>query len=136
VATGATLTDGLREILYERVGPIRDASGLADAAVRIERLTGQAGGLRVSGGPAANGAWGAALDLESRLLVAAATVRSAARRTESRGVHARSDHPARDDERWLRTVIVSGTRPDALAVEERPVVLDRLAPDPGSAARR
>jgi succinate dehydrogenase / fumarate reductase flavoprotein subunit/fumarate reductase flavoprotein subunit len=131
----AALTDELREILYERVGPIRDGAGLADAANRIEQLADRADHLRVGGGMAANGAWGEALDLESRLLVAAATVRSADRRTESRGVHARSDHPAQDDGRWLCAVIVLGSRVRALSVDERPVVLDRLAPDAGSAAR-
>jgi len=43
-----------------------------------------------------------ALELSNMIEVARATIKSAANRTESRGAHALNDHPARDDEHWLR----------------------------------
>ena len=55
----------------------------------------------------ANPAWQEALDLESQLTVARLIVESALAREESRGAHFRSDFPERDDERWLRRVVVA-----------------------------
>ena len=57
-------------------------------------------------------------------------VAAARARTESRGMQVRTDHPARDDARWLRTVVLRrGPGDGEPAVETRPVALDRLWPD-------
>jgi len=47
----------------------------------------------------------AAFDLQSMILTAEATVRSALARTESRGAHQRADFPATDPV-WQRTILV------------------------------
>jgi succinate dehydrogenase / fumarate reductase flavoprotein subunit len=47
-----------------------------------------------------------ALELQNLMLQAVATMHSALYRTESRGAHAREDHPERDDENWLRHTLV------------------------------
>src|SRR6185503_6342857 len=53
-----------------------------------------------------SGALAAALDLDSMLLTAEATVRAALLRTESRGAHQRRDFPQTDPARQ-RTIVVS-----------------------------
>jgi succinate dehydrogenase / fumarate reductase flavoprotein subunit len=68
-----------------------------------------------------------AMELQNLMLQAVATMHSAAFRTESRGAHAREDHPARDDERWLRHSLVwvdAAHRPE---LDDRPVHLFTLS---------
>ena len=50
--------------------------------------------------------------LQDMLTVARLMIWSALQRTESRGVHFRSDHPARDDARWLRHLTCPSQLPD------------------------
>ncbi|MSQ33419.1 MAG: FAD-dependent oxidoreductase [Dehalococcoidia bacterium] len=55
---------------------------------------------------------------------------SAIHRTESRGAHYRTDYPERDDQRWLKHILV-GYRPDgAPTIEYLPVTLTRWKPEP------
>jgi succinate dehydrogenase / fumarate reductase flavoprotein subunit len=67
-----------------------------------------------------------ALELQNLMLQAVATMHSALYRTESRGAHAREDHPERDDENWLKHTLVwvdASHRPklDTRAVHTRPL---------------
>jgi len=132
-ALPAPLADRLGTVLWDRVGLRRDAAGLAAAEEEIDQLRDRAREVAAPGPLEANGAWQDALDLESRLTVAAAVVAAASARTESRGVHLRADHPSRDDAGWLRTVLIRQSG-DGLAVSTAPVILGRLAPEPPAPA--
>jgi len=46
------------------------------------------------------------LELENLYLVAVATAVSAMERKESRGAHSREDFPKRDDQNWLKHILV------------------------------
>lgn len=126
------LSDQLRDLMWQRAGLVRDEAALAEAAERLGRLAEQVETLAVPGPAQANPAWQEALDLRNSVQVARLVVTAARARQESRGMHVRTDHPARDDARWLRTVVLrQGDDPGgAPLVETRPVVLDRLRPAP------
>jgi succinate dehydrogenase / fumarate reductase flavoprotein subunit/fumarate reductase flavoprotein subunit len=119
------LRQQLNTLMWERGGLIRNAEGLAVAAVQLERLGTQLEEVGVGGGRAFNPGWHEALNLESLLEVAPLIVASAEARQESRGSHFRADFPEQDDDAWLRRV-VSATRGH---VRTEPVILSRLRPE-------
>ncbi|WP_158746553.1 succinate dehydrogenase flavoprotein subunit [Acidisphaera sp. L21] len=72
-----------------------------------------------------------ALELDNMLAQARVSLGSAIARTESRGAHAREDHPKRDDEHWLKhsLAFLSG---DTVRMEYRPVHLHTLSDEVAS----
>jgi fumarate reductase flavoprotein subunit len=92
----------MRETLEEGAGIFRDQTTLertcaviADLKRRFEKLT------LADTSRTFNTEWIAALELGAMLDVAEAIAHSALARTESRGSHQRTDHPERDDDRFL-----------------------------------
>ena len=74
----------VRRLMWERVGIIRSRETIKRALSEFEQIT-RAPLARAS---------------RNFLTVATLVARSALWREESRGAHYRTDHPARDDERW------------------------------------
>jgi succinate dehydrogenase / fumarate reductase flavoprotein subunit len=90
----------LQELMWVGCGVMRSAGVLEETLVRIDDIRAQA-----QGAAAGEPDLAAALDLQSMLLTAEATVRSALARIESRGAHQREDYPATDPA-WQRTILV------------------------------
>ncbi len=72
-----------------------------------------------------NKEWIDALEIESTLQVLLASARSALYRTESRGVHNRSDFPLTNNNTWLRE-IVARTVGGKLTLSSRPATVTKL----------
>ncbi|HUF31363.1 MAG TPA: fumarate reductase (quinol) flavoprotein subunit [Gemmatimonadaceae bacterium] len=70
----------------------------------------------------------AAIELSFMLDVADAIIRSALRRTESRGAHQRTDFPQRDDERFLAHSLIYQQPDGSSRVEYAPVTITRWPP--------
>src|SRR5881409_1184385 len=83
----------LRDVMWEEVGLVRDARGLAAALDAIDSVAERLEGVGVPGGPALNLAWQDWLNLENQAMAARLITRSALARRESRGAHFRRDFP-------------------------------------------
>ncbi len=80
----------LQEVMTSRVGVLRGADGLAEAALMLDKLAGAAAD------EVSQESW----ETTNLLTIAAALTDAAALREETRGSHWREDFPARDDARW------------------------------------
>jgi succinate dehydrogenase / fumarate reductase, flavoprotein subunit len=115
-------------------GILRDEPTLARGAAEIAALETALADLRVRDTTRVHNAeLVRSFEAENMLAVAALTLAGARDRTESRGAHARRDHPARDDDRWLRHILVSRAA-DHIEKTYRPVHIDWTKHPP--AARR
>jgi succinate dehydrogenase/fumarate reductase flavoprotein subunit len=70
----------------------------------VERIKKEAEKVKATGGRAYNQSWLDSLQVWDMLLGCEAVIKSALERKESRGAHARSDYPAKDDT-WLVNII-------------------------------
>ena len=68
------------------------------------------------------------LELDFMIDCAETVAVSAIERTESRGAHTRSDIPDRDDENWLKHILVRHT-PDGPQLDHLPVVITQWTPE-------
>jgi L-aspartate oxidase len=100
----ADLTNSLRSLMVRNMGIVRNRAGLLEADRTVAfwcRYVLRHEFHRRAG-------W----ELQNMLTVARLMIWSALQRTESRGVHFRSDFPQRDDSHWLRHVRCPGVLSD------------------------
>lgn len=92
----------LENLMWEKVGVVRNATDLQSALTELEVLADQAESAKVDSDPALN----ATLDLKNLIVVAKLVAQSALLRTESRGAHFREDFPS-PDSAWLKNIILT-----------------------------
>jgi L-aspartate oxidase len=103
----ADLTNALRSLMVRKMGIVRDRAGLVEAEQQVAFWCRYVLRREFPGRPG----W----ELQNLLTVARLMIWSALQRTESRGTHFRSDHPARDDAHWVRHVVCPATLPNGPA---------------------
>ena len=85
-----TVRRELQEVMTSRVGVLRTADGLAEAALMLDKLA----------GAAAEEVGQESWEATNLLTISAALTDAATLREETRGSHWREDFPDRDDDRW------------------------------------
>lgn len=103
--TAISLQAELQKLMWEKAGPFRTGDQLAPAGERIVQMQRALAGLRVHPQNEFNLDLQDWFELRAMLTTAAAIVKSALIRTESRGAHQREDFPA-PDETFLKNQVV------------------------------
>lgn len=98
----------IQDLMWEKVGVIRDQSSLSSALDRLNDIKRELADVGLdSRSSNLNKELNSYLEVESMLLVAQAIASSALHREESRGAHFREDYPNQNDTLWLRNVVLS-----------------------------
>jgi succinate dehydrogenase flavoprotein subunit len=125
-----TLEAEIQDVMSAHAPIVRDGPGLEAGLKKILELAARARECGTGGSStlAFNPGWHTAIDLRSMLVNAEALLRSAIERTESRGAHARSDHPETEDRLTSINFVVEKT-PDGMRVrpEQRAPMPEHLA---------
>jgi succinate dehydrogenase/fumarate reductase flavoprotein subunit len=116
----------LEDLMWEKVGVVRNGRDLETAIGEIEELAVRAAAADGSGSTAYNAKWNESINLVNPTTVAEMVARSALRREESRGAHYRTDFPS-PDPAWLRNIVISPAA-GTLRITLRQVEFPRLRP--------
>jgi fumarate reductase flavoprotein subunit len=125
----ATLRTEMQQTMEQHAGIYRDAAGLAAAAQTLQELKSRFCQVALDDrSHTFNTELVAYLELENMIEVAEALIHSALNRTESRGAHQRTDHPARDDDRFLAHSLAWRGDDSPPKIEYLPVTVTRWPP--------
>lgn len=94
-----------RNLMWEKVGVVREAAELRSAIVALDALHARVSRTSVRGSRQYNLTWNSALDVRNAVTVGRMVAQAALIREESRGAHYRSDFPA-EDPAWTCNITI------------------------------
>jgi fumarate reductase flavoprotein subunit len=125
----ATLRTEMHQTMEGSAGIYRTGAALEQAATKIEDLRRRVESVALDDHSRTfNTELTSALELSYMLDLAAAIVQSALQRKESRGSHQRTDHPERDDARYLSHSLAYPSEGGPPRIEYLPVTITRWPP--------
>ena len=113
----------LKDVMWQKVGIIRDKQGLEGALKLNEGIAACLRGVRVRDYRELR----RYLELENMLLLSEMVCRAALLRTESRGAHYRTDYPEEDNDNWLKNIRVRKEGSE-MSLEAVPVSMGTVSP--------
>jgi len=124
----APIREELQKTMQKHAGIERDGAALQAGLFKILELRERSKKISLfDHSELFNTEFTALLELENMFDVAEAVSRSAIARKESRGSHFRTDFPARNDERFLKHLLVKKTE-QGMLIEEMPVTITQWQP--------
>jgi succinate dehydrogenase/fumarate reductase flavoprotein subunit len=119
----------IRKIADDNLWVIRTGTGLKQAIANLQSIIlNEIPKLSIqTQARTYNKEWIDTIEVESMAQVLLASARSALLRTESRGVHNRSDFPQTDNKRWLREIVVRQVN-GKMSLTTRPITISKLKP--------
>jgi succinate dehydrogenase/fumarate reductase flavoprotein subunit len=119
----------IRELMWEYVHLLRDENGLKIALEKLRRIREEyLPRMEIASNSFRwNYDWIEGLETINMIDVAEMITRSALARTETRGAHAREDYPKKDDENWLKNIVIKCVNGE-MKLATRPVVITKLKP--------
>ena len=118
----------LGQSMHKNVAVFRDEEGMLETQAKVAELKERYGKVAVQDrGRVYNSSLLFVLELGYMIDCAEAIVASALERKESRGAHTRLDYPERDDENWLKHIMVY-YRQDEPRIDHSPVTITRWQP--------
>ena len=119
----------IRAIADKNLWVIRNGAGLKQAVSELESiLSNDVPRISIQTQTRTyNKEWIDTVEVEGMAQVLLASARSALVRTESRGVHNRSDFPQTDNHRWLREIVIRQVN-GKMSLTTRPITVTKLKP--------
>lgn len=120
----------LKSMMSEDVGVFRVAERLQAARTKVKELEARFKKVRVSDkGKLFNTELIETLELANMLEYSELIIEGALARTESRGAHARTDFPKRDDANWMKHTLARKGPDGSVKLDYKPVVVTKFQPE-------
>ncbi len=130
-ASVGEVREEFRKVMEDHAGVFRTDEIMTEGVAKVKAIREKMQDVRLQDhSKVFNTARVEAMELENLVDVGMAIVLSALGRRESRGAHSRPDHPARDDQNWLKHSLYfqEGDRMDYKPVHSKPLTVETFPP--------